>query len=246
MTSNANGDGAICLSPQALRYNGRSLVIDASGVVTSTVDIQNPDYAAYVDNCQRYRIVSWGVRVYNILPGLTSQGTVRLITTNSIAGVGLDTTSNLFEEIQLEPVTGLDAYWTSSPTGTTWKEYIYDVDFASWTYLIVKLSGVPVSTACAQVEIIYNVEMVPQFGQIGATLATPAASANPSHLAAAGQVHAKKKHSHRSRPSLFSQISSFAKDALLDVASSYIPVIGQSMRRAIMPAPRRPMIMDVD
>jgi hypothetical protein len=229
-----------------MRYNGRSLEVDPSGVVTAVTDYQNPDQGAYLAQTDTYRIVSWGVRVYSILPGLTAQGSVRLITLDTQLLVGLDTRSNLFPEIHPEPVSGLDAYWTSRPTGVDWKAYSQNVGFASWTYLLVQGAGLPASSDCLVMEYVYNVEIIPKFGSVGSTLATPAAPSNPAQLQAASHVHSRKKGAHTSRPSLFRQIADFARDALVDVAASYVPIIGTAAKRAIMPRKRYPMVMDVD
>lgn len=244
--SDANGNIAASAAPQPMRYNGRSLEVDPSGVVTAVTDYQNPDQGAYLAQTDTYRIVSWGVRVYSILPGLTAQGSVRLITLDTQLLVGLDTRSNLFPEIHPEPVSGLDAYWTSRPTGVDWKAYSQNVGFASWTYLLVQGAGLPASSDCLVMEYVYNVEIIPKFGSVGSTLATPAAPSNPAQLQAASHVHSRKKGAHTSRPSLFRQIADFARDALVDVAASYVPIIGTAAKRAIMPRKRYPMVMDVD
>lgn len=246
MSSDANGHAAVSLSPNALRYNGRSLILDASGVATATSNIENPDHAAYVAQTDQYRIVSWGYRVYSILPGLTAQGTVRLITTDEIPTIGFDIFSNLYSEIHPEAVSSLDAYWTSRPTGVQWKSYIGNESFAAWTYGVVTGSGLPPSSDCFQIEVVYNVEIVPLFGQIGTTLATPAATSSPTALAAASQVHSKKKAAHTHRASLFSQIGSLAREALLDVAATYVPVLGNMAKNALMPRRSTTQYIEVD
>lgn len=248
--ADAAGHFGFTAAPQPDRYNGRTLTLDSTDLhITATTDVQNPDYSAYYAQMDSYRIVSWGIRVYCTLPDDLAKGSIRICTVDanpSAPPSGQDATqSMLFPEIYNGPIKGLDAYWVSRPTGVTWKEYISPQSFAPWTYCLVTGRGLDAGTnGVVQVEYIYNVEVIPKFGSITSTLATPAATNNHVVLAASSAVHAKRKGAHESRSSLFSQVANFARDALLDVASSYVPVIGGALRNAAMPRRQVPMIVD--
>lgn len=249
MTTDSNGEGFTYWQPQADRWNGKSFDV-SSGVLWGTpTDLENPDYLAYTNSTEALRIVSWGVRIVSILPGLTSQGTVRLVTMNEPPVAAQAVNGNLYEDIKLLPITDLEAHWVSKPVGVDWKAYQPTAIRGKWNSLGIYIDGAPISAAALTLEIVYNVEVIPQFGSITASVAKPGLPSNPQHLAAASRVHASHSGVHGKRPSLMSTFSSLAMGALRDVAAQSIPFVGGAISRLIgkIGGQRQPqMIMDVD
>lgn len=248
IAADANGAFGFTAGPQPDTYNGRLLTLDGNLLITATTNINNPDSAAYSAQMDSYRIVSWGIRIYCTLPDDKAKGSIRIcsVDANPSAIAGLDNTQSLlFPEVYTGPIKNLDAYWISRPTGVTWKQYVSPGNFAPWTYCLVTATGLDASqSGVLQVEYIYNVEVIPKFGSITSVLATPAAPSNPATLAASSTVHAKRRNAHENRSSLFTQVTALARDALMDVASAYVPVIGGALRNAIVPRRQVPMIVD--
>lgn len=243
-TSNASSQGFVQVRPDPMNANLASFGVAAGALNTVATNTINPDAAAYINSAAEYRIVSFGVRVYNILPALTTQGTVRLITMNRSAQNGDVITSNLFSEIQEFPLYGLDVHWVSKPIGVEYKSYINDVSNHSWQMMGVFLDGVPASTEVLRLEVVYNIEAIPRFGSIPASISTPGLPSNPQQLAAASAVHSKHKNSHPSQ-SVWSVFEQLALGAVSTVANAAFPVLGGAVSRALTGGRQRyPMIVD--
>lgn len=237
LTTDANGNAAINLRARPLDFPGMDLTLDAARVVTARTNVSNPDSAAYLAQSSKYRIASWGVRAYSVESLFTAKGTVRFTTMTDEAEVGDATDSLLFEDIYFAPLAQSDIYWTSKPTGNTWKQYVNNTTQAPWTQLMISVEAGNVSTDTLIVDIIYNLEIVPLFGTITATLASPAADHNPKVITAAANANAKKKHTHDSRPSIMSSLAGIARSAFLEVAGSVIPFVGRYAANALLPKP---------
>jgi hypothetical protein len=245
LTTDANGNAAMFARARPLDYPGIGLTLDAARVVTVRTNIPNPDSVAYLTHAEKYRVVSWGIRVYSVESVFAAKGTVRVTTMTDEVVVGNDTSSLLFEDIYFSALSQSDIYWTSKPTGNTWKEYVSPTVEAPWTQVMVSVEAGNASTDVLLVDFIYNLEVVPKFGSITASLASPAADHNPRVITAAANANNKKRHTHEKRETMFASLANLARNALVEVAGSVIPYVGRSITNAILPRPSSyPLIVD--
>jgi hypothetical protein len=244
IVTDANGNGAVNIRARPLDFPALDLTLDASRTVTARTNVANPDSAAYLAQAQKYRVVSWGVRAYSLESLFAAKGLIRFTTMTDEVAVGDTVDSLLFEDIYFSALSQSDIYWTAKPTGNTWKEYIGTSAEAPWTQLMVSVEGANTSVGVALIDIVYNLEVVPQFGTITATLASPPADHNPRVLTAAANANARKRHAHDKRESLFASLANLARNALVETAGSVIPYVGRAITNAILPKPSYPMIVD--
>lgn len=223
----ANGTCLVNFGAQPFATSGyKNESSTSGGVVDGTVaPINNADGTAWQTQFDRYRIVSWGVRIYNIDPITTAKGQLKLMTledgTYTVLVAGRSFAGSLYSEVETFPVSQSDVYWISTPVGTGWKEYIGMTYTAPWTQLAVYVSDAAAG-AKFTAELIYNCECVVDLNSISSRLVTPAADHNPVVLAASSKVRATNN-IHSSRPSMFKVLGDMAKSALFDVASVMLP-----------------------
>jgi hypothetical protein len=146
------------------------------------------DYTALAGQFEKYRIVSWGVKVYSTLAP-TNQSGFFTVMTNPLFADGMDAASCFYEEVRTFPVTESSVQWISKPVGNSYLDYASIASAGSWDECCVFASGLPASTSgCIQLEVYFNLECQVQLGAITSTIATPAADSKPHLLAAMGHV----------------------------------------------------------
>jgi hypothetical protein len=150
-----------------------------------------PDNTAIAAQFSKYRIVSFGVKVYSTLAPTAQSGYFSMITAPVFAA-NTNTGSSFWEEVLNYPTTETGVQWVSKPVGNQYLDYVDIADDASWDHLVVFASGLPISTLNAvQVEIFLNLECQVALGTLASAIATPAAPHRPHILSAVGEVHQK-------------------------------------------------------
>jgi len=215
---------------------------DATGILTWSGPFTDPDVAQITAAADTYRIVSFGVRVYSLLAPTAQSGYIKVMTTPSIVSTAAPflTSGGLFERVETFPTANSDIHWISSPVGTTWKEYLPIGTIASYENVAIYLAGLPVSSTAMQLELIYNLELQAKPGDLTSALATNALAHNPTALAAASHVHAKKVTPlNASTTTVGSMLKRMAVQGLHSVASYMLPVGGDILSRAIFGSGRK-------
>lgn len=192
LVPDANGRAAMYIGPGLNSKIRSHATMNATQVSTWTGASSIADYTALSTAGEAYRIVSWGVRIYSQLAPTDQSGQFRVITTPEEPITPFLYNTSFFEEIKVYPTTEDSVHWTSKPIGTAHKEYIPMADAASWDWVVIIADGLPVTTASAfTVEIVFNLEVQPNFGSITGALSTPASPHKPHVLSAAGEVLSK-------------------------------------------------------
>lgn len=208
------------------------------------------DYAAVATSFSKYRMVSFGVRIYPVVAPTAQSGSLRVITSPELTPTPIDLGGGLWEAIDTVAFSEADVYWVGKPSGTTWKEYVDIAGEAPYTHCNAVLYGGPASTAIVYaIEVVMNMECLVEVGAVVSGLAKPGEPSNPQIMQAASRVHASHNGHHtQGRPTMVQRMFGFAKNALLDVAASALPYVGGAVQRFLGGGRRTsyPMIRDVD
>lgn len=244
VTTDANGDAAFSMQP-ALASVFKTSPVTGTTATAWTGAAAMKDYTALLASADQYRIVSMGVRVYSVLAPTNQSGYCRIMTAPEAFADGVDLDGGLWEAVETYPVSELDCHVVLKPQGNEWKQYIDTPTAANYNYVAAIVKGAAASSTAFIVEITIHIEFLVNIGNITASIATPGAPSSPQALAAASRVHASHKGIHNtSTPTLGSKLLGFAKNALLDVAATAIPFIGNSVANLFRPKRSYPMIVD--
>lgn len=247
LTSDAGGHVGCEVRPTITNMFRLSATAASTEITTWGSLVSAVDKAAIDGSFSQYRIVSWGIRVIPVNAVMEQKGSMRVITSPAAAAPAPFVTSGgLHEDIQTFPNYGSDVHWISKPKGNAHLDYVDITATCSWDRVIVHIVNQEPSKAVAEVEVIMNIECQVDLNSIVASAATPAADHKPHVLTAANKVHTRRPTVHNgSTQSLGSKLWGFAKNALVDVASSAIPYVGGAVRRLLTSAtPRTPALMD--
>lgn len=215
----------------------------SAGVVTWAAEVDLTDAATYRDAFDSYRIVGWGIRVYNTLAPTQQSGVIRIITCPedpATGGGAYITNGGLHEAISVYPASSEAIHWISKAHGTEWRDYRkFTGSELPWDAVHIRYEGGPASaTNAIAVEMVFHLECQVELGTISATMASPAADHKPHVLAAASKTLAKHGGTHVGH-SFGGLISRFAKSALSGVVNHFLP--------GFIPRPTAyPMIQNVD
>lgn len=237
---NSDAAGLACFS---VKPNPSAVFRVATAIAGSTITTFGGwsafgDYAAIAASLDKYRVVSFGVRIYSTLAPSDQSGLIKAIVTPVEMTNGSSVAGGLFQQVDAAPVANSNVYWVSKPIGTTWKEYNDLTTTCSATQLTVYLSGCKVSTTVGHCEIIMHLEATADFGSVMAGTATPGVAHNPTALTAASTVHRRSPDvSHE--PNFLSTLGSLAKSAVLDVASAVMPGLSGKMASLMLGGSRR-------
>lgn len=240
--SDASGRGGCVVRPNPSAAFTAAASLSGSEVLTWSADAGLTDYTAIAAGSSKYRLVSWGVRVFSELAPTNQSGAIRFITTpNNNTGGAFTYASSFFEEVKMFPTSTDPVYWTSKQVGNKYLEYIDLTDRADWEQLTLVAYGLPASTAnCFVVEVVYNFEIQPSLGQLTGSLATPAADHKPHVMQAAGTL--LKKHAgavvKRHAPGL---LANLARGALNFVSNR---TLGFPVMPTIQPHPQVQLLED--
>jgi len=201
------------------------------------------EYTALNNAFSNVRVVSMGIRFYSTLAPTEQAGAIRFITTSEPPAAGVTLLGGLFDGVDTFPVAGANICWIARPQGTTWKEYHPLNTHLDYNSLAIMVYGAKASMPNAfTCEIVYNLECTVDVGTITAAMSTAGAAHSPIAMSAASRTHAKHNGIHEG-PSLMSKLAGFAKSALVDVASQFLP---GAMSYVFGPRKRPMSIMDVD
>jgi len=190
MDTSVSGFSSIRIKPSLAEVF--SIGSNTGGIITSfAAPTALPDNTALAAQFSKYRIVSFGVKVYSTLAPTSQSGYFTAIT-GPVFAANTDTSSSFWEEILSYPTTELGVQWVSKPVGNAYLDYVDIGDDCSWDHLVLFAAGLPASTNGAiQIEVYMNLECQVALGTIASAIATPAASHKPHILAAVGEVHKK-------------------------------------------------------
>jgi hypothetical protein len=166
----------------------------AGGIVTWNTAGDIPEAAALRNSATQYRVVSACVRIFTIASPTNSSGRVQVSAVsehNSVAPVGFDIKSQLYEEIYTDSVYEFDMTFNFRREGTEVANFISTSGTPAhpgWNGFVISLDGCPVNTPMVQVEITYNFELQPDPLTIYARLADKPARHVPPVEAAMANV----------------------------------------------------------
>lgn len=231
--TDANGKAAFQLRPGLTASTGTASTITGDVVTTWGALSSLKEYSALINSFGQYRIVSYGARVYTTLAPTNQSGSVRFVTTGANLLDGVDMESSFWVETSAAPVANLDHRWIGKPQGTEWKTYIALGSHADYTRFAFYVSGAPPSaTDSFVVELYFNIEVTPKLDTVVAGAAQSGEPHDPHAIQAASIVHSKHRGHHRPE-GFFGKMMGLAKSALLDVATSAMPVAGGALKRML-------------
>jgi len=240
--TSAAGETAFTIAPVIIDCFRSASTMSGPTVTTWGSGFAMNDYAATAAAFSKYRIVSLGVRVFPITRPTEQGGAIRIITTPEKLPNGVILDGGFWETVNNVAVSQADVHWIAKPQGTTWKEYV-DIDSlaANYNNLAVLIYGAQGSVTNAfSVEVTFNLECLVELGSVVGSLAKPGRASDPKLLQTASVVHSKHHGVHTDgAPSMFQRLGSFAREALLDVASSAIPFIGSSVANMFRQKPAK-------
>lgn len=180
LTSDANGHGAVVLSPAWAEQLFLAPTVDVTNDMTAlgaaTVGV---GYSA--TQYESYRIASMGVKVKSIVAPLSASGYVRATTDLTTVAHVLTNPANHFS-CKTEPLRSANFVVLSRPTGIEAYETVPIAtaadNYHGFTSITISLDGAPASTACCYVEVCVNYEAFPAAGQSQNSFAQKAAPAH--------------------------------------------------------------------
>lgn len=172
-----------------------------------------------------YRIVSFGVRIYNSAAPTAQEGIIRLMTqyTDYSAATAYNYGSSLYEDTIVLPAAQKEIYWVAKPNGPEALNFRPWTSASDWNAILIVCENINTSAAI-NFEVVMHLECTPQLGTIPAALALPALDEKPHHMAARSQTLAKKAGVHSDK--LMEVMGNGVKEAMIDIAGSAIPFIG--------------------
>lgn len=242
--TDANGKAAFQLRPGLTACTGTAATITGDTVTTWAALSSLNDYSNLIASFGQYRIVSLGVRCYTTLAPTNQSGSVRFVTSGDNLSDGVDMETSFWNETHAAPVAGLDHRWIAKPQGSEWKNYIALGSHADYTRFALYVSGAPASTTDAFIcELYFNLEVTPKLDTVTAGAAKPGEQSDPAALQASSIVHSKHRGHHKPE-GFFSKMMGLAKSALIDVASSAMPVAGSALKRMLISPRRQPLAIE--
>jgi len=189
LTTDANGALAVNVRGRMASSLKQASLMTSSQVTTWDADENVTNYSEYSTAFDRFRIVSWGIRMYSTLAPTEQAGTIRIITSPESANNGQNYDGSLFEEVVTIPLSTKDIFWVSKAQGISARDYVsYSTTANYWDSLFVAVTGAKASSTALTMEITMNVEAQINFGSVTATLATPSATHKPHVMQAHSSV----------------------------------------------------------
>jgi hypothetical protein len=137
------------------------------------------DQASILANFDKYRITSWGVRVYNTTAPLSSSGFLTFAThaygDSAILNAYNPATDVPLQRTEVPLTPGCVFEWWGRPLDNQAEEFqaISGTAFENnWTALVLSYTGAAATTV--RLEVVYNLELLPKAGTFTEKLATPA------------------------------------------------------------------------
>lgn len=240
--STTGGMFAVSVTPSLAASLTKAATMSSTQVLTWGTALPLADSAALTAGLHKYRVVSWGVRIYCTLAPTARSGWMKVITLPERLETPFNFHSGFFEEVKAYPLAEETVHWISKPVGIGWKEYVdpSTTGYPPWENVIIVVGGLPTGAQNGAfcIETVLNIEGLPNIGSISGAAATPAADSKPHVLAAAARTLAKHGGSHMGT-SFGGIISNFAEAALRGVVNAVVPGAGALI-------PRRPVPMIVD
>lgn len=250
---NTTGSGEIGANfrPNLSAMRRKASTFTGTSIATWQAADTSPDYSAISSAFSEYRIVSWGIRVINLVAPTDQSGYVRFITHPADpTAAALPFSGGLFAEVHDLPAHDLDAVWISKPLGSEWTQYEPIGGYHNWENVTIVGTGWPSSyTGAVRVEVVFNIEAVVSVGSISSLMSSPAADHSPVAITTA--EHTKKKHPSVVRTkSWFSVIGNALWEGAKSAVSAYAPgLVARGIQALTAPTRRQimgPTILEVD
>lgn len=237
ITTNANGDAMVFFRGQLLSFGSVATVV--GGIVTAWVATGSvPNYADYLANCSRYRIVSFGVRCVptvasSVASGLlvcTEVDTAPPITTTGVSSLNIAPV-NIVRSVPGDPL-----FWVSRPTDLEYTDFKPINDGSSdlqRTMCTISVVGSTPSAVVALCEIVMNIELVPLSGTIGALFPTAPNRAVPQIMDVSSDVLRNINPIHSGSESSF---AATLENEVKSLANTALKSGGSYLRSAVMGA----------
>jgi len=209
--------------------------IPVTGIVGGGVghtNVDATDYTNLTGQVNKYRIVSWGIKITALESAFAVKGRVLIrslpqtckISGQNVLGYSDDNhTAALGKDLDLIviPSHNGESYYQFLEPDSTWNniDATDDAIIPSFRAVGVTVSGATVSTTVLSIEHVVNIEVIPKLATIGARLSTPAAPQNLHALQAVNNTRSTLPLVH-STPTLASSIRKYA-GAALGAAANY-------------------------
>jgi len=191
------GTAALLLKPRLKSGLYVAPTISASGTITSWgSSSDNTDYTSTDASFDRYRIVSWGVRITSVGSVTNSQGLLTVQTHTNDSGapsVPFQATASAMRRDTYPVNQNLDVAWVSEPLHNRAREFVPVATTAqefsyNFTYPAIWVTG-STATNSINVEMFMNLELLGLSGTVGERLGTAAAPENNGFLHVVRQVY---------------------------------------------------------
>jgi hypothetical protein len=196
---------------------------------------QDSDYVTSLNaQYSRYRVVSWGIRIFTVLAPTEQSGSLIFQTADEIIAAP-DHGSYLFEEAKSFAVDDLEVVFIGSETDEVRRNYRL-IDAAGtgagardigMNFLYVGGTGLPASKQCFTAEVVMNIELQPLALTTGSLMASPAAHHDPIGMAAIANTHVSLPSFHTGGlKAIGARIAKTLGSRLMDLVETRIPGVG--------------------
>jgi len=160
LNTDANGKGAMEVNASLNDSFTTASTITGDAVTAWNAYSTADGYSSIDATFNKYRIVSWGVRVYCSAKATESQGTL-ILATASDSGISFNVASSSYEEVMRFPLYGADVYWISKAQSYTATKFeaIATAVSNDWNHLYIGLDNCQASSNVLGIEIVYNLEL---------------------------------------------------------------------------------------
>jgi hypothetical protein len=221
-------NGYLAAAPTTPTVNGAGIVdAAAAGGDITLFDVSG--YTSLAALTDRYRIVSWGIRIINMEAALGSKGRIILRELSTTGGSAGDDTNEVVDSIVALPNThNLDITVIPSHIGEQYQDFkdgnsSYSDALAGYKSIGISLIGFDEAAAATSetrlnIEYVYNLEVIPLLATIGMRLSTGAAPHSHAVLEAVHNTRTQLSLVHPT-PSLWSRVKAVASSALKSVGN---------------------------
>lgn len=237
IVTNADGNAMYSFSA-ALSAYGTVATLNAGGDVTAITQLGAvPIYTALSLYCKSYRVVSFGCKFVPTSSYMNAKGSIIATEADSSIVAGMNNRDMTMSPVVFaRSVVGEPLIFVSRVTDLEYTDYklMSDADTVfQRTRLFLSITGGETSTTIGQVEVVMNIECLPQPASPGAYFATSSIPSNPAILNAAADLSIRTPSLYSGTEQSFTQV---VEDELKSVMGTAVRSGGSYLRSAVMSA----------